>query len=759
MTETSRLVCLLGPTNTGKTHRAVERMLEHPSGMIGLPLRLLAREVYDRITSTLGESRVALVTGEEKRVPTHPRYWVCTVEAMPIEREVDFLAVDEIQLAGHRERGHVFTDRLLHARGRQESWFLGSDTIEPLVRALLPHAEVRRHPRLSQLTGRGSVGIGKLRPRTAVVGFSMARVYELAERLKHRVGGAAVVIGALSPRARNAQVAMYQAGEVDYLVATDAIGMGLNLNVEEVVFADVTKFDGAESRLLEPAELGQIAGRAGRYKTDGSFGTLAPLPAFPEPIAHAIETQRFRSLRQLYYRNSDLDFSSLDRLVESLAQPPKLRSLALIPRADDYSALVSLSKHPEVRARANHPDRVALLWDACQIPDYRKLLSDAHAKLVLRIFLELTGAHDRVDPDWVRSEIQRLDDHAGDIDTLLGRMAAVRTWTYVSNHAGWLEDARALQLLAGDIEDRLSDALHTRLVERFVERGSRRRAHAKPRVADDHPFAALGTLRDQLASDVEVVTEPDDLGDATHSDFELDREGRISARGRLVGRLIRGADLLHPEVRVELDGVGAGAAARVQRRLVAFARDLVHELFRPLSEAEGLSGAARGLVYQIEAGLGTQLSSTASPQLLALSPTDREVFERLGVVLGRTVVYAEWALDGRALTTRAALDTARHEKLLDVPFRPATVSVKVTDSSLRARLLTLGYPLFASRAVRADIAERVANEIASGTRPPRELGSLLGCPKAELEGVLVALGATALPRRRRRPRPRSRAAT
>ncbi len=280
MTESSRLVALLGPTNTGKTHRAVERMLEHPSGMIGLPLRLLAREVYDRISRSIGEATVALVTGEEKRIPKRPRYWVCTVEAMPVDREVEFLAVDEIQLAGHRERGHVFTDRLLHARGKSETWFLGSDTIEPLVRALLPHAELRRHPRLSRLSAAGSLRIGQLPPRTAVVAFSMARVYEIAERLKRRAGGAAVVLGALSPRARNAQVAMYQAGEVDYLVATDAIGMGLNLELFHVVFADRSKFDGSESRELEAAELGQIAGRAGRYKTDGSFATLSPLPHF-----------------------------------------------------------------------------------------------------------------------------------------------------------------------------------------------------------------------------------------------------------------------------------------------------------------------------------------------------------------------------------------------------------------------------------------------------------------------------------------------
>jgi ATP-dependent RNA helicase SUPV3L1/SUV3 len=758
VTESTRLSCLLGPTNTGKTHRAVERMLEHPDGMIGLPLRLLAREVYDRITARIGESRVALVTGEEKRIPDSPRYWVCTVEAMPLDREVEFLAVDEIQLAGHRERGHVFTDRLLHARGKSETWFLGSDTIEPLVRALLPHADVQRHPRLSRLSFAGGLTIGKLPPRSAVVAFSMSRVYELAELLTRRVGGAAVVVGALSPRARNAQVAMYQAGEVDYLVATDAIGMGLNLNLEHVVFADASKFDGAESRPLEPAELGQIAGRAGRYKTDGSFATLAPLPPLSERVAHAVEIQRFQPLRRLWWRNSDLDFGSVDALVDSLGRPPKLRALTLVPYADDYRALTTLAAHPDVRARATSTERVQRLWEVCQIPDYRKLLSDAHAKLVSRIFLDLTGPRGSIDRDWVAAEIQRLDDTAGDIDVLLGRMAAVRTWTYVSNHAGWLENSRELGAVASGIEDRLSDTLHTRLVERFVERGSRRRARPA-QVSHDHPFHSLGALRSRLAPEKDEASELEALAEAPHEDFSVEASGKITVRGTHVGRLIRGSDLLHPEVRVELDSLSAGARSRMTRRLVAFARDLVFALFRPLREAPSLSAAARGLAYQIEVGLGTVLSSTASAQLHALSSADRQALGELGVTLGRVLVYADWLLVPRALRERAALSSAFHGGKLDLPFRPSTVSLRVTDSSLEARLMTLGYPLFGSRAVRADIAERVARGIHDGTKQRAELGSLLGCPQAELDRVLSALGAPPAPQKARRQRPRSRAAT
>jgi len=309
------VTAVLGPTNTGKTHRAIETLLRHESGMIGLPLRLLAREVYDRVTARVGEAAVALLTGEEKRIPPRPRYWICTVEAMPPDLSVDFVAIDEIQLGGHRERGHVFTDRLLHARGRRETLLLGAATMRPLVERLVPQASIERQARLSTLTSVGGLAFGALPPRSALVAFSAARVYELADRLRGRRGGAAVVLGALSPRARNAQVALYQSGEVDYLVATDAIGMGLNLDVSCVAFADLRKFDGRQARTLNDAELAQIAGRAGRYQTDGSFATLAPLPALAPATVRAIEQHRFPAQERVYWRPHEVDVSSIAALL------------------------------------------------------------------------------------------------------------------------------------------------------------------------------------------------------------------------------------------------------------------------------------------------------------------------------------------------------------------------------------------------------------------------------------------------------------
>lgn len=714
MVDDAPLTALLGPTNTGKTHRALERMLEHETGMLGLPLRLLAREVYDRVSARVGEGQVALVTGEEKRVPARPRFWVCTVEAMPIERSVDFLAVDEIQLSAHRERGHVFTDRLLTARGRQETWFLGADTLRPLLSELLPSASVRRHPRLSRLRHAGSATLGQLPPRSAVVAFSMARVYELAERLKRRRGGAAVVLGALSPRARNAQVAMYQAGEVEHMVATDAIGMGLNLDLDHVAFADLEKFDGKRPRPLEAAELAQIAGRAGRYQNDGSFGTLAPLPALPERVVRAIESHSFPAERALVWRSSSLDFSSVEALMVSLRRAPSRRALKLVEQADDFSALSSLARDPEVLRRAAREPGVRLLWDTCQIPDYRQLLPEAHARLVREVFVELAD-RGTLSSERLRRHIARLDDASGDIEALLGRMAFVRTWTYVTSHSGWVEEPGYWQELTRDVEDRLSDALHARLVERFVERARPSKlagaklpgpwARALERADRHGAFAALlARARPEPAASTDESWAAS-LVDAPHERFDVDERGRISADGRQVGVLTRGADLVRPEVRITLD-VTAGVRARLGRRLLAFSRDLIHGLFSPLrsERAQELSPAGRGLTYQLEQGLGTLRRDAASPALEALTERDRGLLRELGVVFGRRAIYLSSALDPDSLARRAALWNAYTDGAVHLPAA-ASIPIGRLTPSARQGLLAIGYLTLGARAERVDVAD------------------------------------------------------
>jgi ATP-dependent RNA helicase SUPV3L1/SUV3 len=804
MPEASAITAVLGPTNTGKTHRAVERMLEHDSGMIGLPLRLLAREVYDRITTKLGEAAVALVTGEEKRVPKRPRYWVCTVEAMPMDREVDFLAIDEIQLAAHDQRGHVFTDRLLHARGLRETWFMGADTMRPLVRELVPTAKIAEHPRLSRLMSAGPCKLSRMPPRSAIVAFGTPQVYTLAERLRALRGGAAVVLGALSPRTRNAQVALFQSGEVDYLVATDAIGMGLNLDVNHVAFGGLRKFDGRDVRDLEPSELAQIAGRAGRYLNDGTFGTVAPL-ALPASVTSAIEGHKFPAVQRLLWRNSDLDRSSLEALLGSLRAPPRSHRLRPVKDAEDTDALLKLSLDPDIRARARGAEAVGLLWEVCRIPDFRKLLVDTHVALLAEIFEQLTGPKGALDATWMASKVAEIDDTAGDIETLIDRIASIRTWTYISNHGRWVKHASEWQERTRAIEDRLSDALHERLVQRFVERGAgrkgaparlrgraplaleeARRAPASPRgkgeraqasgAAPDHPFARLLEMRAALAPMPEVLAPSSDawveaLIAAPHERFSVDEAGTILDGDRPIGRLTRGVSLLLPEVRlVGLDDLGAGARSRVLRRLVAYARDLVEDLLSPMrafgaeARARDLGGAARGILYQLEQGLGTVLTRDAEAQVAELTGRDREALRALGVEVGERVIFVPSLLRRPAIERRAAL-TAAYFDVRARPRcpRPGAVSMPAARGADPRAYMAIGYPIFGARAVRADVAERVHRALAASEEEPvmaegqggaegqgkrdgesarvspKKLASWLGCPARDTRGIAEAL--------------------
>ncbi|HEX6092269.1 MAG TPA: helicase-related protein, partial [Dongiaceae bacterium] len=418
-----RITAVLGPTNTGKTYLAVERMLGHRTGMIGFPLRLLARENYDRIVKLKGASAVALITGEERIIPAHPSYLVCTVESMPLDRRVSFLAVDEVQMAADPERGHVFTDRILQARGEDETMFLGADTIRPLLRKLVPQAEVIRRPRFSTLTYTGPKKITRLPRRSAVVAFSTTEVYELAELMRRQRGGCAVVMGALSPRTRNAQVEMYQSGEVDYMVATDAIGMGLNMDLDHVAFARMTKFDGRASRRLTAPEIAQIAGRAGRHMNNGTFGTTAEVGPLDPELVDAVENHRFDPIGTLYWRNTDLDFRSLQGLLQSLDRQPPAPGLIRVRDADDHLALAAIARDPELAGFARSRDRLRLLWEVCQIPDFRKTLTDSHTRLLSQVYSYLATEPCVLPTDWVSEQISRIDRTEGDIDQLVQRIA------------------------------------------------------------------------------------------------------------------------------------------------------------------------------------------------------------------------------------------------------------------------------------------------------------------------------------------------
>ncbi len=753
---------LLGPTNTGKTHRAIEQLLSHRNGMIGLPLRLLAREVYDRVTARVGEQQVALVTGEEKRIPARPRYWICTVESMPVDLEVDFVCVDEIQLAAHRQRGHTFTDRMLHLRGVRETWFLGSDSMVPTLQELVPTAYVERHPRFSKLTYGGAVSVGALPPRTAVVAFSVSEVYELAEHLRQRHGGTAVVLGALSPRARNAQVAMYESGEVEYMVATDAIGMGLNLDLDRVVFASTNKYDGRESRPLTPSELGQIAGRAGRYTRDGTFAVLRPQPALDDRIVHAVETHSFEPVRQVVWRNSDLDFGTLDDLEASLrARPRRTKRLRMLEQADDFDALGQLARLSSVRKRARGEEAVSLLWDVCRIPDFRKLMLESHVQLLARIYDQLSSAQGRLDEAWMRRRIERLDDVGGDIDTLMTRMAFIRTWTYIANHERWVPNAVHWQELTRSIEDRMSDALHKRLTERFVAKtvgtparpaGRRRQAPRNARAArgeppdPNNPFAALAGLAVGVAEPEvdEALERVESIVGAPHDAFDVDAEGRIRCEGLELGRWKRGKDLLHPEVLVEAEGWTAGARTRLQRRLQAWTVDAVASVIGPLDALlDSPEAARRGLAYVLRRTLGTAPAEDLRTESSALRPDDRSALEEAGVVFGEVAVYVAEGIRPADLAVRRALSWVH------LPWTDAEAVDPTRPSFPRIEGVTLpelGYVPMGRLAVRVDVAERVAAAIAVEASNadrfpiPGVLARWLECSPRELTGVVESLG-------------------
>jgi ATP-dependent RNA helicase SUPV3L1/SUV3 len=777
----SSITAQIGPTNTGKTHRAVERMLTCETGMIGLPLRLLAREIYDRVTARVGEGAVALITGEEKRVPPRPRYFVCTVEAMPTDREVDFLAVDEIHLAGHVERGHVFTDRILNWRGRRETWLLGADTIRPILERLVPTASIERKPRMSRLSWGGNSTLRGLPPRTAVVAFSVDRVYELAERLRARRGGAAIVMGALSPRARNAQVALYQSGEVDYMVATDAIGMGLNMDVDCVAFADLRKFDGRKLRDLEDAELAQIAGRAGRHHNNGKFVTLAPLPALPPSTVRAIEDHRFPAQKTVFWRNSDLDTRSLGALSASLVRKPPHPCLDLVDDADDTRALARLSADAEIAARCRTPANVDLLWQVCQIPDYRQLQLDDHFKLLRAVFLQLTGPRGRLEKDWIARHLERLSELQGDIDTLLARMAFIRTWTYITHHTRWLDDAQAWQEQARALEDELSDALHEKLVRRFVDASARRggaRAPARGAFAQQlrEAMAAAPDTNRIPSIDVDAWVEsmveakdgsrgepagfasaargaPSLEGPGTLPVFPAERFGlgegtQILGDGRVLARMSRGADRLHPEITVTLDELGPGAKLRLQRRLVAWTRDLTAALLQPLHDERlsKLGPAARGILYQLEQGMGTALAGDAQAQLRQIAPADRSRLGRVGIRLGRRVLYAAPLLRPEPMRVRAALCEAflgPGTRLMN--GERGALFLLPADEVDDDTYLALGYPIFGGVAIRADEVENLAARIAGGAGE-KSVAQRLGCDPGVAGAVVDAL----CERRRRR---------
>ena len=775
-----RVKAVLGPTNTGKTHLAIERMLAHASGVIGFPLRLLARENYDRMVALKGARYVALITGEEKIVPPEARWFSCTVEAMPLDRRVEFLAVDEIQLCADPDRGHVFTDRLLHARGLVETMLLGAETAGPLLRRLVPGISVQTRPRLSQLTHAGPAKLTKLPPRSAVVAFSAAEVYAIAEAIRRRRGGCAVVMGRLSPRTRNAQVALYQNKEVDFLVATDAIGMGLNMDVDHVAFARLSKFDGHRPRGLMATEVAQIAGRAGRGMRDGTFGSTAECPPLDDELVRAVEGHSFAPLEQLCWRNNALDFSHVDVLLAGLQMAPPVPVLVRGNTASDLETLLALARDGEIRVLARGRARVRMLWEACQIPDFRRIADDSHARLCARVFSHV--AKDGAIPtDWIAGQIAALTRADGDIDTLMQRLSGVRVWSYIAARADWLRDAGQWQGAARAAEEIVSDALHEKLIARFVDR---RAAMLLRRLEPGASEALLSAVTRRG----EVVVEGHQVGHIEGFSFVPDPmtegEGRklvlraarralvdeiprrvarleaagddmfalvlgsqpgVSWEGHGIAGLRAGAGRLRPMVEVRDSPLIDGAQrerirVRLQRFVDGQMRAALPGLFAA-AEASRVAPALRGVLHRVAEGLGVTPALEAD---LDLSPQQRAGLKALGVRVGRHAMYMPAMLKPGPATLRAALWALAGGVAAPALPAPGLVSLAV-PAWPEGFAAAMGWVMAGPVLVRLDVAERVAAELAwaARVRPapvPPDLCSRVSVRAELVPAVLRGLG-------------------
>lgn len=789
MSSAGEITAVLGPTNTGKTHLALTRMLGRSSGVMGLPLRLLARELYDRVVKAKGVNAAALITGEEKIVPPKARYFLCTVEAMPLDLRPAFLAIDEIQLAADPDRGHVFTDRLLHARGREETMLLGAGTMAPMLARLVPDARREERERFSTLTYSGAKKLSKLPRRSAIVAFSAEDVYAIAELIRRQRGGAAVVMGALSPRTRNAQVELYQSGEVDYLVATDAIGMGLNMEVDHVAFAALSKFDGHRRRRLRPDEIGQIAGRAGRFRSDGTFGETGDARPMDAETIEAVENHTFDPVRSLVWRNSALDFSNLAALRNSLVHPPGIPGLERVRNALDEQVLEVLARDPDVQALARAPNGLRRLWEVCCIPDFRKTSVDEHARLAGRIHAYLMSKEGVLPDAWLEAQLSRVSRTAGDVSLLSQRLAHVRTWAYAANRPDWTRDPAYWQGRTREVEDALSDALHEALMSRFIDRrtsalvkGLREKGdlaagvdHQGEVTVEGHfvgrlkglsfsaDAAATPMAKRAVAGAAMKAVRPEinrrlgQLARAKSEDLALDEDGFVIWQGEKIARLAAGADPLSPAVSLIGGELGSSeATARAATRLQGFIAEHVHARLKPLlalrsltTTPDALDGLARGIAFRLVEEGGASARAPLADDLTHLSTRERRQLRAAGVKIGEHSVFMPALLKPAAASLNALL-RAVHKGDAALRFAPPAgrVSLPLPEGSSAADLAAAGYRACGPLVVRIDMLERLADLIRDARKthargwftPSPAMTALLGCTPDDLEAVLRALG-------------------
>ena len=767
-TKFQKVIALLGPTNTGKTFVAIDKMLEFETGIFGLPLRLLAREVYDKCVKKVGYEKVALITGEEKILPNTARYFICTVESMPKNKEVDFIAIDEIQMCADRERGHIFTERLLESRGKKLTMFLGSQIMAKIIDELVDGVEFEKKDRFSKLSYSGIKKISRLDQKVAIIAFSIEEVYAIAELVRRQKGGAAVIMGSLSPKTRNSQVGLFQSGDVDYLIATDAIGMGLNMDINEIYFSSLKKFDGKKNRRLNLIEMSQIAGRAGRYKNDGGFGTTGDCENLNSDEIDKIEKHQLPDTKTIYWRNSKLNFENPEKLISSLELKPKEKNLMRTNDSLDESVLRFFLKKGSNNIL--YHKNLELLWECCQIPDFEKKAYGQHVNVIDKVFQFLSTRKNRIPSKFMKEQLKGLEKDHGNVDLLSHRLSNVRTWSYVANKKNWVENSDYWVQLTKSIEDKLSDKLHDELTKSFIDkkisilsRGLKQDLVLNTEINKENKIYIDGQLVGELKglkflieitsktldTDIKSIKKAARKGVETElikrideilnkAEIEIDSESKIIWKNNPIARLKRGSDYLNPDIDIITDdSLNIDSKFKLinflNKWLRSYINDVLGDLIK-LTKHQINNQYLRGLVFQLYENNGVVKRSEVDKIVKSIPPEERKKLWGMGIKIGRYHIYLPKMLKPKAVEFRIGLWKIFHN-LTNKNKIPKSGLNFLADTNLEKNFLLLcGFEKFKEFFIRIDILEKLFLKIIEKTSDRKfkinaEMMNLLGCSK------------------------------
>ena len=774
----NKITAILGPTNTGKTHLAIETMLSFESGMIGFPLRLLAREVYEKVIKKLNTEKVALITGEEKIIPPNAKYFLCTVESMPIDKELEFVAIDEIQMCADHERGHIFTDRLLNMRGNKLTMFMGSNTIKKIISKLNDDIEFINRDRLSKLSYAGHKKISRINRKTAIIAFSTEEVYAIAELIRRQKGGAAIVMGSLSPKTRNAQVELYQSGDVDFLVATDAIGMGINMDLDNVYFSNLKKFDGRKLRRLNLSEIGQIAGRAGRYLNDGNFGITGDCKEINAEEVELLESHKFEEIQSLFWRNSNLNFNNPNTLIKSLDEKPNEDWLKKIYEREDEKALKFFLRDENLRDVDFNKEKLSTLWECCQIPDFVKKTFGNHYEVIANVFKYLNSKKGKITEEYMRLQLMKLDKLEGNVDSLSNRIANVRTWSYVSNKNNWVENQNYWIEKTKLLEDKLSDRLHEELTKTFIDkrasvlaRGLKQDMEFDTKILENNDVIIDGQFigkinglkleldlkKGALETDIKSLKKAARQGVAPELEkrigiiletslVELHEDSKIYWNKSAIGRLTTGKDYLNPNLELIVDDIlEQSQKLKLTKFLEKWLKNKIETTLKSLIDLKGLkdkNSSIKALAYQLYENNGVLKREQVTEYLKNLEQSERKILRELGVKFGRYHVFLHRLIKPEAVSLRTLLWKNYHQKYFNL--QPPTFGLNFLDNKNQKNknfMLLCGFEKFDNFFVRIDILERLFMQIINSKSDKEikmvpEMLNLLGCNKDNFKKLL-----------------------